>query len=144
MRRSRELAERGITSSLQVGVAGYGASKKTTDSWLAVTKPRSIGSDFLNPRAFAHDRVRVRRASAGAGHFVKMVHNGAEYGMMQAYANEFAEQAISDPYRRLLQDALAGDAPMFIRSDDIEEAWAGSRPGSEALRGAGWPAVLHL
>jgi 6-phosphogluconate dehydrogenase len=27
---------------------------------------------------------------AGAGHFVKMVHNGIEYGMMQAYAEGFA------------------------------------------------------
>ena len=27
--------------------------------------------------------------SAGAGHFVKMVHNGIEYGMMQAYAEGF-------------------------------------------------------
>jgi 6-phosphogluconate dehydrogenase len=26
---------------------------------------------------------------AGAGHFVKMVHNGIEYGMMQAYAEGF-------------------------------------------------------
>ena len=27
---------------------------------------------------------------AGSGHFVKMVHNGIEYGMMQAYAEGFA------------------------------------------------------
>src|SRR5581483_11529715 len=27
---------------------------------------------------------------SGAGHFVKMVHNGIEYGMMQAYAEGFA------------------------------------------------------
>ncbi len=27
---------------------------------------------------------------AGAGHFVKMIHNGIEYGMMQAYAEGFA------------------------------------------------------
>ena len=26
---------------------------------------------------------------AGAGHFVKMVHNGIEYGLMQAYAEGF-------------------------------------------------------
>ena len=28
--------------------------------------------------------------SAGAGHYVKMIHNGIEYGMMQAYAEGFA------------------------------------------------------
>jgi 6-phosphogluconate dehydrogenase len=27
---------------------------------------------------------------SGAGHFVKMIHNGIEYGMMQAYAEGFA------------------------------------------------------
>ena len=31
-----------------------------------------------------------RTGPAGAGHFVKMVHNGIEYGMMQAYAEGFA------------------------------------------------------
>jgi 6-phosphogluconate dehydrogenase len=31
-----------------------------------------------------------RFGDAGAGHFVKMVHNGVEYGMMQAYAEGFA------------------------------------------------------
>ena len=30
-----------------------------------------------------------RVGSAGAGHFVKMVHNGIEYGLMQAYAEGF-------------------------------------------------------
>ena len=28
-------------------------------------------------------------APPGAGHFVKMVHNGIEYGLMQAYAEGF-------------------------------------------------------
>ena len=31
-----------------------------------------------------------RTGPSGAGHFVKMVHNGIEYGMMQAYAEGFA------------------------------------------------------
>ena len=35
---------------------------------------------------------------AGAGHFVKMVHNGIEYGMMQAYAEGF-EIMKSSPYK---------------------------------------------
>jgi 6-phosphogluconate dehydrogenase len=33
---------------------------------------------------------------AGAGHYVKMVHNGIEYGMMQAYAEGFALLATAD------------------------------------------------
>jgi 6-phosphogluconate dehydrogenase len=38
----------------------------------------------------APDKGWGRTGPAGAGHFVKMVHNGIEYGMMQAYAEGFA------------------------------------------------------
>src|SRR6202012_3488026 len=34
---------------------------------------------------------------SGAGHFVKMVHNGMEYGMMQAYAEGFSIMKAKDP-----------------------------------------------
>ena len=38
----------------------------------------------------APDRGFAHVGPAGAGHFVKMVHNGIEYGLMQAYAEGFA------------------------------------------------------
>ncbi len=38
----------------------------------------------------APDRGWARVGPVGAGHFVKMVHNGIEYGLMQAYAEGFA------------------------------------------------------
>jgi 6-phosphogluconate dehydrogenase len=38
----------------------------------------------------AKDKGWGRTGPAGAGHFVKMVHNGIEYGLMQAYAEGFA------------------------------------------------------
>ncbi len=38
----------------------------------------------------AKDKGWGRTGPAGAGHFVKMVHNGIEYGMMQAYAEGFS------------------------------------------------------
>jgi len=38
----------------------------------------------------APDRGWGRVGPAGAGHFVKMIHNGIEYGMMQSYAEGFA------------------------------------------------------
>ncbi len=38
----------------------------------------------------APDKGWGRTGPAGAGHFVKMVHNGIEYGMMQAYAEGFS------------------------------------------------------
>ena len=38
----------------------------------------------------AADRGWVHAGPTGSGHFVKMIHNGIEYGMMQAYAEGFA------------------------------------------------------
>ena len=38
----------------------------------------------------AKDQGWGRTGPAGAGHFVKMIHNGIEYGMMEAYAEGFA------------------------------------------------------
>jgi len=42
--------------------------------------------EHLDPRA---EQGYIHAGPAGAGHFVKMVHNGIEYGMMQAYAEGF-------------------------------------------------------
>jgi 6-phosphogluconate dehydrogenase len=53
----------------------------------------------------------------GAGHFVKMVHNGIEYGLMQAYAEGF----------HILQEAKSDALPAAQRFDlnlpDIAEVW---------------------
>lgn len=40
------------------------------------------------------------------------------------YESAFSDQAIPDAYERLLQNALDGDPSLFIRSDQIEEAWS--------------------
>jgi 6-phosphogluconate dehydrogenase len=45
---------------------------------------------LLRALAPATDRGWVHCGPAGAGHFTKMVHNGIEYGMMQAYAEGLA------------------------------------------------------
>ena len=39
------------------------------------------------------------------------------------YQSAFKEQSIPEAYERLLEDALEGDARLFIRNDHIEEAW---------------------
>ncbi|HTR25016.1 MAG TPA: decarboxylating 6-phosphogluconate dehydrogenase [Terriglobales bacterium] len=54
---------------------------------------------------------------SGSGHFVKMVHNGIEYGIMQAYAEGFD----------IFKNATSKDLPANIRYDlnlpDIAEVW---------------------
>src|SRR3954468_21169534 len=48
-----------------------------------VAKVEAIFRDLAPPDGYAHV------GPAGAGHFAKMVHNGIEYGLMQAYAEGF-------------------------------------------------------
>ena len=45
---------------------------------------------FLEVLAPAPDRGWLHCGGAGSGHYAKMVHNGIEYGLMQAYAEGFA------------------------------------------------------
>ena len=54
---------------------------------------------------------------AGAGHFVKMVHNGIEYGLMQAYAEGF------DILRGRASDKLPEDERFTLDTADIAEVW---------------------
>ncbi|CAN5162137.1 decarboxylating 6-phosphogluconate dehydrogenase [soil metagenome] len=48
--------------------------------------PRTPGRDNSDPRV---ENGYIHAGPIGAGHFVKMVHNGIEYGLMQAYAEGF-------------------------------------------------------
>jgi 6-phosphogluconate dehydrogenase len=54
---------------------------------------------------------------SGAGHFVKMVHNGIEYGLMQAYAEGF------DIFRNANSEALPSNMRYDLALDDIAELW---------------------
>ncbi|MBN9566949.1 MAG: decarboxylating 6-phosphogluconate dehydrogenase [Alphaproteobacteria bacterium] len=53
----------------------------------------------------------------GAGHFVKMVHNGIEYGLMQAYAEGF------DILRNKMSEALPEEERYSIDVADVAEVW---------------------
>jgi len=64
----------------------------------------------------------------GAGHFVKMVHNGIEYGLMQAYAEGF------DILRNAASEELPEDQRYALDAADIAEVWRrGSVVGSWLL-----------
>jgi 6-phosphogluconate dehydrogenase len=54
---------------------------------------------------------------SGSGHFVKMVHNGIEYGIMQAYAEGF------DIFRNAMSDALPELQRYDLNLADIAEVW---------------------
>ena len=91
MRRASALKEQGL-DFVDVGTSG--------GVWgLAEGYSMMIGGDAavverLNPifktLAPAPDKGWGRVGPSGSGHFVKMVHNGIEYGLMQAYAEGFS------------------------------------------------------
>jgi len=68
--------------------------------------PRTKSDAWLSPA----ERGWLRCGGPGAGHFVKMVHNGIEYGMMQAYAEGF----------NILHEANAGSK--YVKAGDAEVA----------------------
>jgi 6-phosphogluconate dehydrogenase len=74
----------------------------------------------------------------GAGHFVKMVHNGIEYGLMQAYAEGFELlEAAQDFDLDLRQVAALWNRGSVVRSWLLEllEAALAEHPGLEGIRG---------
>jgi 6-phosphogluconate dehydrogenase len=89
-RRARDFAAQGVTF-LDVGVSGgiwglaEGYSLMIGGDPAAVERLRP----YFEALAPAADRGWGRVGPSGAGHFVKMVHNGIEYGMMQAYGEGF-------------------------------------------------------
>ena len=68
--------------------------------------PKSIElfEPFARLLAPGPERGWLHCGSSGAGHFAKMIHNGIEYGMMQAYAEGFA---LLDGKRELALDTAA-------------------------------------
>jgi 6-phosphogluconate dehydrogenase len=76
--------------------------------------PRTSGRPKGDPRP---ERGYIHAGPCGAGHFVKMVHNGIEYGMMQAYAEGF------DILRNKDSKDLAEDKRFTLNLSDIAEVW---------------------
>jgi 6-phosphogluconate dehydrogenase len=134
IRRAKKLAEKRVryvdcgTSGGVWGIArGYcmmiGGTKETVDHLdpiFAALAPglgdisRTPGRDQRDPRA---ERGYIHAGPSGAGHFVKMVHNGIEYGMMQAYAEGF------DILRNKDLKDLPEDERFALNMPDIAEVW---------------------
>jgi 6-phosphogluconate dehydrogenase len=134
IRRSKKLASRGIryvdcgTSGGVWGIErGYcmmiGGPKEAVEHMdpiftaLAPGRgdiPRTPGRDDRDPRA---EQGYIHAGPSGAGHFVKMVHNGIEYGLMQAYAEGF------DILRNKNSKELAEDERFTLNMADVAEVW---------------------
>jgi 6-phosphogluconate dehydrogenase len=112
--------------------------------------------DLIRPvlEALAPEGGLVHAGPVGAGHFTKMVHNGIEYGLMQAYAEGFellraSELGIDAPaavkaWRHgtvirswlldLLDRALDGDPELAALQGWVEDSGEGRWTVEEAVR----------
>jgi len=76
--------------------------------------PRTPKREGRDPRA---EHGYIHAGPNGAGHFVKMIHNGIEYGLMQAYAEGF------DILKNANKEDLPEDGRFDLNLADIAEVW---------------------
>lgn len=164
MRRAKQLAGKGI-SYLDIGTSGgiwglqngYCLMVGGTETAFATVKP------LLQTLAPGPDRGLIHVGPSGSGHFVKMVHNGIEYGLMQAYAEGYelmqAKQefkldlaAISEAWRHgsvvrswlldLTADALKEDPALSKTAAYVEDSGEGRWTVQESIElGVPLPAI---
>jgi 6-phosphogluconate dehydrogenase len=134
IRRAKMLKQRGI-HHIDVGTSGgvwglergycmmIGGTKEIVDRLDPIFEalapglgdvPRTPGRDGRDPRA---EQGYIHAGPNGAGHFVKMVHNGIEYGLMQAFAEGF------DILKNADSDNLSEDMRFKLDLTDIAEVW---------------------
>jgi 6-phosphogluconate dehydrogenase len=76
--------------------------------------PRTPGRERMTSTA---EQGYMYCGPSGSGHYVKMVHNGIEYGLMQAYAEGF------DIFRNATSEQLPEDYRYELNLADIAEVW---------------------
>jgi 6-phosphogluconate dehydrogenase len=76
--------------------------------------PRTPGFEKIGGTA---EQGYIHCGPSGAGHFVKMVHNGIEYGIMQAYAEGF------DIFKNANSKELPEELRFDLKLPDIAEVW---------------------
>jgi 6-phosphogluconate dehydrogenase len=134
VRRSKMLEPRGI-HYMDVGTSGgvwgldrgycmmIGGPKVAFDRLNTIFKTLAPGRGDI-PRTPGFEKMTstaedgyIYCGPAGAGHFVKMVHNGIEYGLMQAYAEGF------DIFKNANSPQLAPEYRYDLNLADIAEVW---------------------
>ncbi|CAN5638641.1 decarboxylating 6-phosphogluconate dehydrogenase [soil metagenome] len=137
VRRAQELAERGI-SLLDAGTSGgvwgleIGYCLMVGGVPDAVSRCEPIFLTLAPPGGYSHV------GPPGAGHYVKMIHNGIEYGLMQAYAEGFELLKASEFNLDLQEIAGLWNHGSVVRSwllELLESAYAAEGPGLERIRG---------
>jgi 6-phosphogluconate dehydrogenase len=99
----------------------YGGEKKAADFLEPIFKTLAPGIGETPPtpgrKSGTAENGYLHCGPVGAGHFVKMVHNGIEYGLMQAFAEGF------DIFRNANSKDLPPDHRFELKLEDIAELW---------------------
>ncbi len=132
-RRGRELAKKKI-DYMDAGTSGgvwglergyclmVGGAKPAFDRLEPIFKTLAPGKGTIPETPNQHGNPTAQQGylhvgPVGAGHFVKMVHNGIEYGMMQAFAEGF------DIIKNANNEDVAPERRMTLNVADIAELW---------------------
>src|SRR5438309_3054910 len=134
VRRSKQLSEKAV-QYVDVGTSGgvwglergycmmIGGPKEVVEQLDPIFKtlapgrgniPRTPGREKLSGTA---EEGYIYCGPSGSGHFVKMVHNGIEYGLMQAYAEGF------DIFKNANSPQLPAEYRYELNLADIAEVW---------------------
>lgn len=101
-------------------VGGPDEAVRHIDPLLATIAPGKGNIDETPGRQGRDPRVEngyIHAGPAGAGHFAKMVHNGMEYGIMQAYAEGF------DILKNTNQESIPANRRYKFNLADLAEVW---------------------
>ena len=101
-------------------IGGDTAVVKHLDPLFATLAPGMGDIPRTKDRVSDDDRAErgyIHAGPAGSGHFVKMVHNGIEYGLMQAYAEGF------NVMKMKASENLPEDQRFDLNLADIAEVW---------------------
>ncbi len=134
VRRAKELAGKNI-HYVDVGTSGgiwgaergyclmYGGEKEIVDRLEPLFKTLAPGRGKIErtpgreKKESTAEEGYIHCGPVGSGHYVKMVHNGIEYGLMQAYAEGF------DIFRNAASEELPEGLRYNLNLADIAEVW---------------------
>jgi 6-phosphogluconate dehydrogenase len=134
VRRAKQLAPKGI-SYIDVGTSGgvwglergycmmIGGPNEAVQRLDPIFKTLAPGKGDISrtpgfdKRGGTAEEGYIHCGPSGSGHFVKMVHNGIEYGIMQAYAEGF------DIFKNAASKELPEDIRYDLNLPDIAEVW---------------------
>jgi 6-phosphogluconate dehydrogenase len=136
-RRAAMAAERGI-EFIDAGVSGGIWGREVGYALMVGGTPDAVAVGEPAFRALAPEEGGYAHVGpSGAGHFVKMVHNGIEYGLMQAYAEGFELMKASEFDLDLAEVAELWRYGSVVRSWllDLLARALEQDPGLEQIRG---------